>query len=131
MPHDPDDPRRRAHLGGGHAMTAVCRPTPREAVGAALYAAGHEQASYQPPNLRARPPHLGGCFPGWIAEPVPGGWVLVAFRPAGVLSAADSYAVQAATLDKYARDVFTAPAWETMWSRREGIPALLVRKATP
>jgi hypothetical protein len=37
--------------------------------------------------------------------------------------------VQAAALEQYAATVFTAPAWEHMWSRREGIPALLVRKA--
>jgi len=37
--------------------------------------------------------------------------------------------VQAAELGKYATTVFAAPAWEHMWSRREGIPALLVRKA--
>lgn len=104
-------------------------PTPQEAVGAALMAAGQPMASYQPPRLRARPPHLGGCFPGWIVEAVPGDWCIVAYRPAGVLSAADSYAVQAAELDKYARTVFLAPVWESMNSRREGIPALLVRKA--
>ena len=110
-------------------MSAVCHPTPQEAVGAALVASGAPMASYQPPNLRARPPHLGGCAPGWIVDTVPGGWVLVAYRPAGLMSAADSYAVQAAELDKYQRVVFPAPAWETMRSRREGIPALLVRRA--
>lgn len=112
-------------------MSLEAHPTLREAVGAALVAAGQPMASYQPPRLRARPPFLGGCYPGWIVDDIPGGFVLVAYRPAGVLSAEDSYAVQAAELDKYSREVFTAPAWETLWSRREGIPALLVRRAQP
>jgi hypothetical protein len=110
-------------------MARVAEPTPREAVGAALYAAGHEQASYQPPRIQVRPPFLGSCTPGWVAENVPGGWVVLAYRPAGILSAADSYAVQAERLEQYRRDVFSAPVWETMYSRREGIPALLVRPA--
>ena len=106
-------------------------PTPLEQVQAALVTAGHEQASYQPPNLNARPPYLGGCFPGWVVQASYSSWFIVAYRPAGLMSAADSYAVQTATLEQYVRDVFAAPTWEHMWSRREGLPALLVRRATP
>jgi hypothetical protein len=112
-------------------MARISDPTPLEAVGAILYAAGHEQASYQPPRLEGPEPHLGGCSPGWIARDVPGGWILLAYRPAGVLTAEESYAVQRAQLEQYQRDIFTAPGWDTLWNRRNwpGVAALLVRRA--
>jgi hypothetical protein len=106
----------------------MCPPTPRETVGAALLAAGQDMASYQPPRLLARPAFLGGCSPGWIAEAIPGGCVIVAYRPPGILSAEDSAAIQRERLTKWQREIFPAPAWETLWSRRAETPALLVRK---
>jgi hypothetical protein len=112
-------------------MTLTAYPTPLEAVGAALERAGQRMASYQPPRLDPREPHLGGCTPGWIARDVPGGWIVVAYRPGGLMTADESYAAQKGQLQMYQDDVFTAPAFETMWNRRNwiGVAALLVRPA--
>lgn len=113
-------------------MSLECAPTLQEQVGAALEAAGRGMASYRPPNLTGRYPTLGGCYPGWVAALIPGEWVLVAYRPAGLMTDADRYATQLAELQGYADQIFTAPTWITMWNRRAlGFPALLVRKAAP
>jgi hypothetical protein len=108
----------------------VCPPTPQEQVGAALLAAGYPMAAYQPPRLDNKDPSLGGCTPGWIARQISDGWVLVAYRPAGILTPEQSYAVQLTQLERYAATVFPAPAWTTMFNRRNwpGVAALLVRK---
>lgn len=103
----------------------VAHPTPREQVGAALEAAGQPQASYQPPRLWQRPVFLGACSPGWIADMIPGGWCLVAYRPAD-----ESVPTMRAVLSQYEREIFTeARGWRCCWSRRrEGAPALLVQR---
>lgn len=105
-------------------------PTLLEAAGAALEAAGHPMASYRPPQLSGPHPTLGGCTPGWVAAVIPGAWVVVAFRPAGLMSDEDRAATQLNELQRYADHVFIAPVWQTMWNRRTwGFPALLVRRA--
>ncbi|HEX6607259.1 MAG TPA: hypothetical protein VF276_10125 [Chloroflexia bacterium] len=108
----------------------VAHPTPREQVGAALEAARQPQASYQPPRLQARPLFLGACSPGWIVDMLPGGWAIIAYRPTGLMTDAESTAVQRETLGQYEREIFTeAAGWRCMWSRRkEGAPALLVQR---
>jgi len=107
-------------------------PTLLEQVGAALKAANKEMASYRSPNLTTRPAFLGGCYPGWVAAQLLGGWVIVAVRPAGLMSDEDRYATQLGELQGYVETIFTEPIWQTMWERRAlGFPALLVRKAAP
>jgi hypothetical protein len=110
-------------------MTLTAYPSPTEALGAALIAAGFPQASFTPPQLEHR--HvvdLGGCTAGWLIAPValPGEWVRCFYRPEGNLDPTMRADVQRAQLRAYADKL---PAgWEAMLDRRAGVPSLLARK---
>ena len=108
-------------------MTLICEPTIREAIGAALIAAGFPQAAYVPPAL---PRSLGGARAGWLecADPDQADAIRVYYRPLGTLGA-DTAEVQRTQLGAYA-DALTRAGWSTCLERR-GLPFLRVWRVTP